>query len=590
MDESRLSDAAPLARSQRMAKILTESNNNKHMNFGLQSRSPVYSLKTRTLILSSILLLLSAFGLFLLNQSQDKILTASKEIRQVLIPASRLFEEAKGELDLQSQELLLMNSSQSQSELSEQSLGLLRLGPAVKSLLQLYQSPVLPASLRPLMEPWIKGIEDYQMQYSKLTTVSQGILKLKSLRQKTHLLHRALERELSLQLLKLSESANQISNYWSAALLCACFATLIFLMLLWKWMAPLENMKEWLKVYRNIDGENSFLNAPPPPSVLGRGPLAPPAEVQELVDALRFHLAHFKNLAKDLKKKSEENRETERSITTLFTGFQYLLRHNQDLLSELIKKEKLASMGEMAAQLAHEIRNPLNSLNLKLELLREDLQGKDREKIDRVLGEIDRLNALTESQLQVAKYKPHNSEALHQATLKECLDDVLDLFQTLAHSKNIQLSTDTLENLDFSFHPLPPTVLKSCLVNVIKNAIESFETTSVQKKEIKIKVSLTIISSQNQELSISILDNGAGFSPEWLTHPFKIFQSAKSSGTGLGLNTCVKMLEPYQFKLVINQDLEEKFATSVSLKGPIVIEKNKYQNSILTDGQNWNAL
>lgn len=512
-----------------------------------------------------MLLLMSLLGLTLINTSQDRIATTSTQIRQVLLPAGRLFEEAKGELDLQSQELALLSGSKGKSVIELQDLGLLRLGPAVKSLVQLHESPLVPHVVRPLMDPWIKSVQEYNEQLTSIHDLSDAIARLKTLRQKTHLLQRAIDRELSLQLLRLSESIHESAGWWSAALVVTLLSMLAFVGLLWKWMAPLEKMQEWLMHYRKIDGESSFLAAPPPPSVLGTGPLSPPSEVQDLVEALRFHLQTFKDLAKELKIKSEKNAETERAIGTLFAGFQYLLRNNQALLDELIQKEKLASMGEMAAQLAHEIRNPLNSLNLKIELLREDVGPAQQRQIDKVIGEIDRLNALTESHLlatrqHVFQKSPH---VIEKTKPFDVIHSTCDLFAPTFAEKHV-----TLQIEDMSPHAeleinLPPELLKACLINLLKNALEACEESSVPAQKIKICCGQTA-----ERVQITVLDTGVGFTEAWMERPFQLFHSAKKSGTGLGLHSSLKSLAPFGFSIHVNQDLTSGFNTSVSLSGP----------------------
>ncbi len=173
------------------------------------------SLKTRTLTLMALLVASLVFGLFLLLQGQNQVTSASKQIREILLPAGRLFEQAKTEIDLQVQEIVLLSTSKTSAPLvTDQNIGILKLGPATKTLLNLRLNPQFPKDLRDLFEPWAKSLEAYNQKAISYKTVGESIPDLKEIRQKTQLLHRAIDRATSLELLELSEKSTSSVTWW----------------------------------------------------------------------------------------------------------------------------------------------------------------------------------------------------------------------------------------------------------------------------------------------------------------------------------------------------------------------------------------
>ena len=309
---------------------------------------------------------------------------------------------------------------------------------------------------------------------------------------------------------------------------------------------------------------------------MGSGLLAPPFEIQSLVEALRFHVEKFKDQSSELVRRSDRIQETERAMGTLFSGLQYLVRHNEALLEELIKKEKLASMSEMAAQLAHEIRNPLNSLNLKLELLREELEPIHQEQLDKVLGEIDRLDALTESHLRTTRTR------LQQGSRNSELQDALK------PSKLLHLVTESIETLrpeieaagieiEFSFTAdapspevlIPGNVVKASLVNLLKNSKEALDDSATNPRRIRID-----LKSENASWALWVSDTGCGFPQDFLGSPIESFRTTKSSGSGLGLSTTEQMLKAFDVEVQIESPSRslDGFATTVKLSPRLALD------------------
>lgn len=512
--------------------------------------------------MGALFLVNSIAGLVLLTQNNHQTGLASRYIRETLLPAGRLIEEARTELDLQIQEIAL-KVSEGKTQFGEAQMGLLQLGPSTIALEKVSQSPSFPAGLRPLVESWSRTSLGYSASVTRYKNLSESIPHLKELRQKTSILYRGVDRELRLQMLELSQKSSTAAAIGALLLVLSLVEFVFFAVFLTKWMAPLGAAQKWLTASKNQWPRDSL-----PPLPVGSGPslFSPPAEVFLLLSSLRDHLQEFQQQARELRTRAEKTRENERAMGTLFTGLQVLVKNNEDLLAELIKKERLASMGEMAAQLAHEIRNPLNALNLKLELLREDLGPEQQKILDRVLGEIDRLNALTESHLRTTRAHLGLESPLKLTStsdnptrnqdicdLADAIDSSLEMVkpQLDAHKIHVEVSLAIggLHTTDTHQAPRPrvflsPNILKAVLVNLIKNAAESLAQTQNNKIWIFLKSS-----DEAGKVHLQILDQGVGFPDSILKNGFKRFFTTKPQGSGLGLSTAESMLLAFGIRL-----------------------------------------
>jgi signal transduction histidine kinase len=529
-----------------------------------------YSLNSRIFIFLILLILLSSSGIALMLRSQDGLSLASAQIREVLLPTSRILEQAQTELDLQIQELRLLTTLRRSTNAEAQEAGavppgrqdsrLLGLSPSVRALLNMQSTPLFPQVLAPLIEPWAQSARAYQERSESLPSLEAAVRDLQELREKTRILQRAVQREFSVQLLSLSNSAHSNLVLWAVALVLQTAAALVFVLLVWRWMSPLERIRVWLE---DSFSSRRLLDTAPPRSVAGSGLLSPPAEVQGLVEAFRGLVGRFREQAHELDARSAKTLEDARAIALLFAGLHQMTRHNQELLGELIKREKLASMSEMAAQLAHEIRNPLNSLNLKLELLRDELPAEQQARVDAVLGEIDRLDALTESHLRTTRQRVAAAEAFeaeHPASVLESTAATLEIFRDEAAARGIALGEARGPEISST---LPANVLKAVLVNLLKNALEAHDGAPVGERRVLVETEI----HSGGEWSLHVLDTGRGFPVEEGRFRVESFRTTKPEGSGLGLATSKSMLEAYGARLEI-QPGPAGWSTRVSLRAP----------------------
>ena len=200
--------------------------------------------------------------------------------------------------------------------------------------------------------------------------------------------------------------------------------------------------------------------------------------------------------------------------------------------------EKMAAIGEMAAGLAHEIKNPLASLSGAIQLLREEIRyDPDHDRLMQiVLREADRLSSLVGNFLLYAKLPVGKPEPID---LERALAETLELFSNKG-SLNGRIAT-ALRGQPGIWVEMDPSHLRQVLWNLLINAAEAIE----GRGQIRIELA----AAKNRRASLKIIDSGIGMSPETLASIFDPFFTTKANGTGLGLSIVHRILEAYPCQL-----------------------------------------
>lgn len=201
----------------------------------------------------------------------------------------------------------------------------------------------------------------------------------------------------------------------------------------------------------------------------------------------------------------------------------------------LARSERLALIGQMLAQITHEVRNPLNALSLNAELLSDELDGLDPDKqteawavLGTVSGEIDRLTAVTAHYLTLARRPPAQ---LAPVDFPALIDDVVRLLQAELEQQGVELTVER--------SPIAPSLadgnqVRQAILNVVRNATEAGATHLVLS-----------LSSTGSHVRIALRDDGPGMTAEQIERASDPFFSTKASGTGLGLAITRQILEDH---------------------------------------------
>jgi len=218
--------------------------------------------------------------------------------------------------------------------------------------------------------------------------------------------------------------------------------------------------------------------------------------------------------------------------------------------------EKMAYMGEMAAGLAHEIKNPLASVVGCIQLLKEELRyDPDQQRLmEIVLRETDRLGHLVNEFLLFARPPAGKPEFLH---LKPAIEEIVGLFEkdtNLAQRFTLkkEITADAIIFMDTGH-------LRQVLWNLLLNAAEALQGEGT--------IEIAAIPASNNKVSIHVRDNGCGMSPETIQKIFDPFFTTKSEGTGLGLSIVHRILEAYDSRLDVQSQPDHGTTFSFSLQG-----------------------
>lgn len=211
----------------------------------------------------------------------------------------------------------------------------------------------------------------------------------------------------------------------------------------------------------------------------------------------------------------------------------------------LARSERLAAIGQMLAQITHEVRNPLNALSLNAELLGDELAALDPDRsrdawttLRTLSGEIDRLTRVTGHYLQLAR-RP--KAVLEPEDLLELLRDVERLVRPELDEQGVSLS---IVSSDTCVAEVDAGQVKQALLNLLRNAREAGAT--------QLRVDLA---SAGADVRLQVEDDGSGMSDEQRARASEPFWTTKASGTGLGLAITRQIVEDHGGSVLIEPNV-----------------------------------
>lgn len=207
----------------------------------------------------------------------------------------------------------------------------------------------------------------------------------------------------------------------------------------------------------------------------------------------------------------------------------------------LHRQDKLAAVGQLAAGVAHEIRNPLTSMKGYAEFLQMDEEDSQRKEfLDIILDEIDRVNNIVEEFMVLAKPK---AVELEEKNIIPILLNVVSMLKFEARKRNVKLSFDAEQEIVQI--ECDENRLKQVFLNFIKNGIEAMP----DGGDLSVKAKI-----QEGNVIISIQDTGVGIPPETLKKIGEPFYTTKKNGNGLGLMVSFKIIESHNGKVYIESE------------------------------------
>jgi signal transduction histidine kinase len=201
----------------------------------------------------------------------------------------------------------------------------------------------------------------------------------------------------------------------------------------------------------------------------------------------------------------------------------------EKLREEMIRLDRLASLGKLSAGIAHEVRNPLTGISLLLDDLHDNaaLAGDDQNMIKKAVAEIERVERLINALLN---YSSPARVDFRVGSLNAVVNDTVLLMRRQCEKQKVSVLTDVGELSEFCFDP---EKIKQALMNLVRNAVEAMPGGG--------KVSIATRAVEDHVL-LTVSDNGPGIRAENLPLIFEPFFTSKGAGTGLGLSITQRII------------------------------------------------
>ena len=252
-------------------------------------------------------------------------------------------------------------------------------------------------------------------------------------------------------------------------------------------------------------------------SRLSEGDFAP-VPLERIDPLLRPLFENYNHMVNRLARLEHANRQRTDSLQhEVRSATRVLLQQQQDLA----RTQRLAAAGEVSATLAHELRNPIAGMQVTLANLRRELSDPVlSDRIDLVIGELNRVTRLLNALLQQSRHVPEPSRAVD---VEAMIRDLATLIRYQLPAQ-IQLETQVPEGLCCR---LPEDEVRQAVLNLVLNAVTAIDGAPG-------RIAIGVEHTQGK-LKIEVLDDGPGFPEALLSGGIRPFVTSRDSGTGLGL-------------------------------------------------------
>lgn len=212
-------------------------------------------------------------------------------------------------------------------------------------------------------------------------------------------------------------------------------------------------------------------------------------------------------------------------------------RATEDVIRRM---DRLTSLGQLSAGIAHEIRNPLAGINLNIQMLKKKMAEDEdaRELLDDSLRGIERINSLVKSILDFAKPAIPQPK---QYNIQQVIMETVRIVELQCTNKNIEVAVDLPDAIPVMV--FDKNQIRQVLLNILINAVDAIPS---EGGEIKIRGLVDHSGKKGgTKFLLLITDNGCGIKQEYLSKIFDPFFTTKAEGTGLGLSIVHKILEQH---------------------------------------------
>jgi signal transduction histidine kinase len=209
--------------------------------------------------------------------------------------------------------------------------------------------------------------------------------------------------------------------------------------------------------------------------------------------------------------------------------------------------ERLAELGTLTGGLAHEIKNPLSTVQLNLQLLQEDMRADDPaysrliHRLNTVKNETSRLRETLDDFLRYAGRLELDRKPVE---LNELLEELVDFFTPQAQAQRVQLrlrKSDTPLTV-----PADAKLLKQALLNLMINGVQAMSSRGGEM--------ILTVSAEPDDAVIEVIDTGPGIPPDSVERIFQAYYSTKKGGTGLGLPMAKRIVDEHGGRLAVKSE------------------------------------
>jgi PAS domain S-box-containing protein len=228
----------------------------------------------------------------------------------------------------------------------------------------------------------------------------------------------------------------------------------------------------------------------------------------------------------------------------------------KNLEKKYYESEKLAAVGQLSAGIAHEVRNPLSSIKMSLQILEKRMQpeGNDLKRFRIAQREVEHLEELVNDVLIYARPAVPKREL---SDIRRIIENALALVERLVADKNIHIQADFDDSLPLL--DVDAAMLEQVFLNIYRNAVDAMEMDGI------LHITVRHRGHDRTQLQITVEDNGCGIDAADLPHLYNPFFTKKKYGTGLGMTQVKKIIDLHMGSIEIRSNKGEGTQVMVTL-------------------------
>jgi hypothetical protein len=270
----------------------------------------------------------------------------------------------------------------------------------------------------------------------------------------------------------------------------------------------------------------------------------------------------------DPAKRHDLNALASRVHDTLWSLLRAQREREEDIARHMARAEQLASLGQLAAGLTHEIKNPLAGVSAALELLRDEAHIESRPIYDQMLAELRRVSGTVDALLRLGKPQPPQRV---ETDLGRVAREVTSLFNARLRRQDVKLDVDIAD--DVPALPLDPGLMVQLLMNLLTNASQATDRGGL--------VTVLVAPFPRRDgVVMAVSDSGRGIEQEHLERIFDPFFTTKEEGTGLGLPICKQIVEQHGGTMSIQSEVGKGTRVMVLLPDLEAVRENDHHGAL----------